>query len=395
MRFASAWHTLRYHWGAGTGPSALARHVLANLPGTRFARARSTTDEISVAYQGFRDGLRYVLPYLSEQQGAVGTGIAVTTAGPAARWHDLRAVAAGRRALDADVLVTACSARRARRLAGRHAVVLPFRVNLSMPVPGDIVSARAAITRDERRKFAKLRRRNGWTCEIGTAPGDVDEFYDRMHLPTMATRHGAQTRGMARDVAVHGLFRHGFVLFVQQGGTRVAGVLCRLDDEGRTLRMRLLGVRDGAEEHYASGAARAVYHLAVDWAAEHGVTRLDFAGADPFPGRGVYQYKRRFHPIVTPARDQHRLRRVHLRVLRDTPAVRDFLTATPLLTLDAGERLVATYFHDRHRPARTDIRADGAGVAEVRTIDQDDFLAGLPRAGSVPPTKSVRQVIAR
>jgi hypothetical protein len=384
---------LRYHWAAGTGPAGHARHLLASLPGTRHARALSASDGISLVYQGFADGLTYVLPYLEEQLAA--SGAVGTAALPAAPWPALRT---GAGLPDADLVLTGCSPARARRLPSAASVVLPFRVNLTMPVAGDVLGARASITRDERRKFAKLRRRYGWTCEIGDRDADLDYFYDRMHLPTMAARHGEQTRSMAREVARHGLFRRGFVLFVRQGGERVAGVLCRVDDlgraGGRALRMRLLGVTGGAAEHYRSGAARAVYHLAVDWAAEHGVTRLDFAGADPFPGRGVYQYKRRFHPVVGHARGRDAHRRVHLRVTRDTPAVRDLLAATPMLTTDAAERIVGTYFADRDRPARTDIRLDGSGVDSVRTVDLDDFLAGLRRGAPVSRPAPTRQVIA-
>jgi hypothetical protein len=379
---------LRYHWAAGTGPAGRARHLLANRPGRRYPRALSVAGGISVAYQGFADGLTYVMPYLHEQLAVVGGEVA-TGALPPATWPQVRA---GEGLPDADLVVTGCSRGRAWRLGPAHAVVLPFRVNLTMPVADDVLTARASITRDERRKFAKLRRRYGWTCEIGTRDADLDDFYDRMHLPTMAARHGEQTRSMAREVARHGVFRRGFVLFVRQGGERVAGVLCRLDDRGRTLRLRLLGVAGGANEHYRTGAARAVYHLAVDWAAEHGVTRLDFAAADPFPGRGVYQYKRRFHPVVGLAGGHHAHRRVHLRVTKDTPAVRDLLAATPMLTIDQAGRLTGTYFHDRDRPVRTDIRLDGSGVDNVRGIDLDDFLAGLRRP--VATTILAKQVIA-
>jgi hypothetical protein len=157
----------------------------------------------------------------------------------------------------------------------------------------------------------------------------------------------------------------------------VAGVLARLEDGGRTLWMRLLGVLDGAGEHYRSGAVKAVYYLTMEWAAEHGVTRVNFSGGDPFPGQGVYQFKRRLHPTVAHPVDHFRNRRVYLRATRDTPAVRDFLVATPMITVDGSDRIVATHFFDSTRPPRTDIRADGPGVHGARAIDLDEFLTGV------------------
>ena len=130
--------------------------LLAGLPGSGHPRSLSASVGISLVYQGFADGLTYVLPYLEEQLAA--SGAVATAALPAAPWPALRA---GAGLPDADLVLTGCSPARARRLPVAASVVLPFRVNLTMPVAGDVLGARATITRDERRKFAKLRRRYG------------------------------------------------------------------------------------------------------------------------------------------------------------------------------------------------------------------------------------------
>jgi hypothetical protein len=369
MVLGSAWAQTRYQWTSGTGVLAALRQAVASAPGRRFAH-RTLENQVSLAYLGFPEGLTYVVPYLGEQLSKVAGPVEALDAAPLT-WRDIRRTRA-------DIVATGCSRRRAHRLPSAHSVVLPFRVQLLLRVIDDAEAMRATITRDERRKFAKLRRANGWTCEIGRDDADFDFFYERMHHPTMRSRHGERTRSVARDVALHGLFRQGFVFFIREDGERVAGVLCRLDDGDTTMRLRLLGVLDGAEEHYRSGAAKAVYHLGLEWAAGNGIRLLDLAGADPFPGVGVFQYKRRFHPEIRQPLDHYRDRRVHLRITTDSPRVRDFLAATPMISVDAADRLAATYFHDRARPARTDIRADGPGIDYTRVIDLDEFLAGLP-----------------
>ncbi|WP_274567664.1 GNAT family N-acetyltransferase [Streptomyces spiramyceticus] len=339
--------------------------------------ATSADRMLTLAYGGFPEGLTYVLPHLRAQQ-ASGTGSVSTADAAPVTWRRIRR---GVLVPDADLVVVGCSGRRALALPRAHSVVLPFRVHALLDVVSDADTMRRSVSPNERRQFANLRRRHEWTCEAGTRVEDLRFFYERMHLPTMATRHGEESRSTDWTLALRALFRHGVLLFINEAGKRVAGVLCRTEDGGRTLRMRLLGVLDGDETHYRSGAAKAVYYLTIEWAARHGVRRIDFAGGDPFPGTGVFQFKRRFHPTIAHPQDHYRDRRVYVRAVRDTDAIRDFLVATPMLTVDEAGRIAATYFHDATRPARLDVRADCPGLGRSRTVDLDEFLDRLPGGG--------------
>ena len=253
--------------------------------------------------------------------------------------------------------------------------MLPFRLHLLLDVVGDSDAMYKTVSKNERRQFANLRRRHEWSAEIATGDADFDFFYERMHLPTMDLRHGRDTRSVEKTIAHRALFQQGLVLYVKEGEKRVAGVLIRLEDEAKTVRMRLLGVLDGDESHYWSGAVKAVYYLTMEWAASNGCTLIDFAGCDPFPGRGVFQFKRRFHPRAVHPEDHYRDRRVYLRVARDSPIVRDFLVATPMFATDEQDLVYAVHFADSTRPALTNIRADGPGVHASRTIDLDEFFS--------------------
>jgi hypothetical protein len=363
---------LRYQWMAGTGGWADLRQRWASLPGRSFDHqiAMAPDRRLSLAYQGFPEGLVYITPYLREQLAALAGAPDIAAAAPLT-WSGIRNGAASP---DADILLVGCTRRRAFALPRERSVVLPFRVHLLLDVIDDVARMHKCVSPNERRQFAKLRSRHDWTAEIATDVESLTYFYERMHLPTMASRHREEARSTDWDIALRCLFRKGFLLYVRQGDERVAGVLCRLEDGGRTLRMRLLGVLDGDEEHYRGGAVKAVYYLTMEWAAQHGVTRIDFSGADPFPGKGVFQFKRRFHPTVAHPVDHFADRRVYLRVAKDTPAVRDFLVATPMLTVDEDDRLIATHFRDEQRPARLEVRAGGPGVADERVIDLDEFL---------------------
>jgi hypothetical protein len=67
-----------------------------------------------------------------------------------------------------------------------------------------------------------------------------------------------------------------------------------------------------------------------------------------------------------------------IRACRDTPAVRDLLAATPMLTVDGSGRLAATHFFDQDRPVRSRIRATGPGVETGHVVDLDEFFGRVP-----------------
>lgn len=75
----------------------------------------------------------------------------------------------------------------------------------------------------------------------------------------------------------------------------------------------------GADEHYDSGAFKAVYHLLLAWAVANQVRRVDFFGTEAFISNGIY-------------------------------------------------------FHDSDRPARQDISAKVRSVLEPKLVDLDRFL---------------------
>ncbi|CAM5435589.1 hypothetical protein GCM10010329_52490 [Streptomyces spiroverticillatus] len=256
-------------------------------------------------------------------------------------------------------------------------VLMPFRVRLAVSLES---GWRQRISRRERRAFAANQRENGWSWQESRDPADFDFFYRRMHLPTMRQRHGESTRSAAPDLAYECLFRRGVLFFLVQDGQRVAGVLCALPPGERRLTMRLLGVLDGAPEHYASGAVKALTHFALEWAAERGFAEVDLSGSEPFLSKGIFQFKQRFHPVCSLPLDHFGRKRAVLRVLRDSPRVRDFLVANPLLTIPAsGDGFEAVYFHDGARPARTaQLAWQCPGVERAVEVDLDAFLASVP-----------------
>ncbi|MFF1561735.1 hypothetical protein [Streptomyces sp. NPDC058279] len=341
----------------------------------------------SIAYLGLPQGRANILQLLEQQRSR-------TSPGPIRRESGrtrLRELAADHWP-DADLVVVGAHARLLEHLPTAGSLTAPFRVHLVVDVPTSVEELDRRISRRERWEFRRNQREHHWTLEEDSSPEAFDFFYRTMHAPTMSRRHGERSRTESPSVARHAILRHGTLMFVTSAGVRVAGVLCHWSPDRRTLTTRLLGVRDGDQRHYEEGAFKAVYHLLLRWARENRVDHVDFFGTEAFLSKGIFQWKRKFGPRVVLPPNHFSDKRIRLHVRRDTPQVRDFLVANPLLALEPGPGgpvLVPTYFTDSARPPRTDISARCPGLPEPRFVDLDAFLTDVDSAVAAPDPEAV------
>ncbi|MEV8634462.1 GNAT family N-acetyltransferase [Streptosporangium sp. NPDC051023] len=369
---------LAYTWNNSPSPAWRAARRLADTLGGSVPMIASHTEhgDVSIAYLGLPIGQANILQLLEHQR----AGLGLTTAGRetgSVRWRDL----AEGRWPDADLVVVGAEARRLRGLPPQGGLTAPFRVHLVVDVPGTEEELQQRISKRERWQFRRNQREHQWTLEEDSSPEALDFFYRRMHLPTMHRRHGDRSRTESLAVARHAILRQGTIFFVTLGGTRVAGALCHWSEDRRTLTTRLLGVLDGRDEHYEKGAFKAVYHLLLRWACANRVPRVDFFGTEAFVSKGIFQWKRKFAPRVELPPNHFATKRMRLYVRRDTPAVRDFLVANPLLRIDRSHALTPVYFTDAGRPPRLDISAQCPGLPEPEIVDLDAFLSSSAGPG--------------
>ncbi|MFF7656454.1 hypothetical protein ACFZCY_42680 [Streptomyces sp. NPDC007983] len=364
-----------YQWrNSGHPAMTRLRTALDTRDAAVFPAVTSHLGGMSVAYSGLAEGLAYTLEFTELRREA--------DSGEAAQRTTVKltgkALQSPARLPDADITIVGTSAVRARRLPGRASLIMPMRVHFVIDTDGDPDTVCRKISKRERTQFNRDQRHHDWTWTVERDPAWFDVFYDRHYRPTMRARHGARERTETKDVSYECLFRTGRLFSLWQDGERIGGSLCHWDATSRVLTLRLLGVADGSAEHYNSGAFKAIYHFLIGWAAENGVRHLDFQGTEPFLSKGTYQWKRRFGTRVVLPPNHFGNKRLWLHVRRDTPEVRDFLVANPVLTETADGTLEAAYFHDASRPARQDYSAKSPGVERVRHLDLDTFLASVP-----------------
>ncbi|RSS82232.1 peptidogalycan biosysnthesis protein [Streptomyces sp. WAC06614] len=365
-----------YHWrNSGNPVLTHARTVWDTRDRAGFPAVRSEAGGLSVSYAGLAEGLAYTLEFTELRRDAD----LHRTERRTGRLSGADLAVPGRLP-DADIVMVGTSAARARALPRVSSLVVPMRVHFVIDFdPDDPDRARRLISKRERWQFRRDLREHTWTWGLDRDPAAFDRFYDRFYRPTMFQRHGSRERTESKEVSYECLFRGGRMFFLAEDGVRIGGALCHWDRASRTLTLRLLGVLDGAQEHYDSGAFKAVYHFLIDWCARHDVRRLDFQGTEPFLSKGTYQWKRRFGTTVILPPNHFGDKRLWFQVRHDTPQVRDFLVANPLLAERPDGALEAVYFHDDRRAPRLDYSARSPGVAAVREVDLDTFLAGAPR----------------
>jgi hypothetical protein len=362
---------LRYRWNNSPHRAVRRARELVDTH-QRLAGAvlsTGTTSGPALAYAGLPAGHLNVVRLLERSRASL-TGAEPVLAPWPTDWADLRAG----RFPDADILLIGAEQRALRQLPTAEAIVAPFRVHLVVDTTVDLPTLRARISKRERWEFNRNRRHHEWRLDEDNSVDAFRHFYHNMHVPTMHTRHSEHARTEAFAVGLRRILRNGRLLFLTQQGRRVAGVLCHQPTPASTLTTRLLGVLDGADEHYDSGAFKALYHLLLEKCVADRTPNVDFFGTEAFVAKGIFQWKRKFSPTVCLPDNHFHTKRLYIRPLRDTPDVRRFLVHNPIIQLTRVGQLEPVYFFDAENPARTSISAKARGLLAPRFIDLDNYF---------------------
>ncbi len=359
--------SLEYRWNNATsGPVPLLRRTLDALSSPVIVRSRTSSGSLSVTYAGLRDGVRYGLTHI-EQQYAKISGEPVHRTVRRSSWQEVDELLR-RRARDTDLLVVGAPRRWLRPRRSLHDLVAPMRIHYLVELDQSTEPIRNRISRRPLERLRKGERERRWTLEACSDDSSFWDFYERMHLPTMRLRHGEHARTESARVAYHCLFRRGLIFFVREGERRVAGALCRIEEDEKKITMRLIGVLDGDEEHYQSNVYVALYALTLEWAQHRGFRSMDLSGSEPFVSKGTYQFKRLFDPTILIPGTHYRDKRLCLVPLASSRIFREFLRRNPLICEASNGELEAVFFEDEDGSARGKIGWTTANIRNHRIV---------------------------
>jgi hypothetical protein len=276
----------------------------------------------------------------------------------------------------ADILLHGLHERDAARLPTDGPLLLcPFRVHLVVDTPDNDYLLEHLSKREmtERRRHE---READWQLHRSTDAGQLARFYQTMYTPTMEQRHGEAQRTESVEAA-RAILKRGALYSLHRDGEWVAGALCT--EQRGVLTTRLLGVADGAEAQYQGGVLKMLYFLLLqDAASGNRFHQVDLYGTEAMLAKGIFQWKRRLGAYPVMPRTHWSWKRLVWELRRDTPQVRDYLNASPLLVM-AGQSFQPTYFFDDLRPVRQQISSKCPTLPPPTLRHLDDLLAGVPR----------------
>ena len=267
-----------------------------------------------------------------------------------------------RLAAQADLTIVRLDRLSGRWLFERTHLMVPEFLGTWLDVPED--PERLAHASHSLRMDLRVMRRAHFTYELSRKMEDFEVFYHKMYLPLVLNRYGehAVIRSVSR---VRRHFRRGELLWVCKNGRRIAAGL--LQRHGSVLHYMAVGTRNGESAARKMGAMTALYHRAITYAREFGLSRMDFGGVRPVLTDGLVRYKRKWGMRLTTHPGSHYGLFVHWNRL--SAPVAAFLAQMPLVFRDRGKLSAVTAVATR-KPAT---------VAEAREIHHEIWMPGLHR----------------
>lgn len=208
-------------------------------------------------------------------------------------------------------------------------LTVPVMIDMEMPLPAPIEGPGARWSQSVKNNLRRIRM-GRFEHDVQPADQYLEEFYTRMHRPSMLRRHGDEAyvtplrelrRLLLREPGLE-------IVRVLQDGRWVAGNLNQSSDEG--YRLWRLGWLDGDAGLLRQGAVSASYWFNIRRAAALGHAHIYFGSVMPYLDDGVLQYKAFWGAYLSPAGRPWGAFRLLLHA--DHPDCRRFLSSHSLVT---------------------------------------------------------------
>jgi hypothetical protein len=231
---------------------------------------------------------------------------------------------------DADLVIARVERPAARWLFGATHLRVPEAVGAELSASPDPETLRRV--RSSQGNNIRRVRRAGLIWSVSRRPEDFERFHADMYVPFTRRRFGEQAY-LRNPHRLRRAFRSGFLLFVEQGGERIAGAL--FVRRGRSLVWTATGIAGGDPALAERGALSALYLFALEVAQRGGVSQLDLGASRPSLRDGVLVHKKRWGARLVGRDDVHcdlclTWRAADERILR-------FLARAPLVFRDGGD----------------------------------------------------------
>lgn len=230
---------------------------------------------------------------------------------------------------DSDIIIIEANKHLVWKLPDKNATTLPFQVSLVLDVRGSWEEVKHGFHRHLRKNELRFMRKYDYDYSVSHDDRDFDMFYHDMYLPSLKTRYLNLASPMSVQRAYQ-YFRHGLLFLVKRDGQCVSGALCFLYPD--VVALASLGVVNADEQLMKEGAQGVAWYAMIHWANQEKYKYVDFGGCWPYI-EGVFSYKRKWGSSASVS-PQHEDKRIWIKIQRNTPAVRQFLTDNPCVIIN-------------------------------------------------------------
>jgi hypothetical protein len=258
----------------------------------------------------------------------------------------------------------------------RRQALVPSWVPLWLPTdrPLDAIITGDRSGRAARKNDVRRIERLELSARLVQDPAAWDRFRRELYEPYVRGRFGDLGVVLPPHAFRHAR-RHGWLLLLDSGTETRSGAL--LEPHGEELRVLAFGASGSGAA--AQAGVEACYYHSLRLAVERGFRRLALGSARPVLTDGVLRYKRKWGGRLGSPQtfDRFLLRQ------RNTPPVRELLTATPLV-VEYGGGLAALVGACGVDPVQQLSRVDVPGLREIVLLSDAAVDGNAPRAPYSP-----------
>ena len=168
---------------------------------------------------------------------------------------------------------------------------MPDWVNMSIYLGDTWEETRQQFHHTLRRQDLRHIRIQDYRPDYTSDPRDIADFYERMFMPFMKSKHGAaMVKANKGQMIRRG--KKGALLRILQEDRVVAGGIVFPEDD--VLYFLWIGMAPDCLENPPKAIISAVYYFGIQYAQELGCDVVDFTGTRAFFGDGAYRFKRKW-----------------------------------------------------------------------------------------------------
>lgn len=253
-----------------------------------------------------------------------------------------------------------------------RAITVPTLVDIHTSLPTDPDALRAQLlTSTTREDFRRIRRAN-FSYRITTNPDAIREFHASHYTPLLAHRFPEDGTIGSVESMLQNLDRGGELICADIDGTWVAGIFNLRRESSYALRG--LGIRNADEEVRQKRVTAALIVRSLERAVELGLDRASLGRSLPFLGKGPVWFKAKWGGIVTHSPDT---RNLHMFMDLRHAAVRQMLSASPIIHVVGNDLAVSTWLESGDEPLRVTTRDAGRfpGITRWYVLGQPETLS--------------------